>query len=52
MNLSDAELALLLCLTCLLLVPLSIWVCHGLTQRVASVRAAVTWRPRPRELKR
>jgi hypothetical protein len=46
MNLSVAELALLLCLTCLLLIPLLIWACHHLAQRVADARRALTWRPR------
>jgi hypothetical protein len=52
MNLSVAEMTFLLCLTCLLLVPLLIWACHRLGQRVDDARIAPTWRPKPRELKR
>jgi hypothetical protein len=52
MNLSVAETTFLLCLTCLLLVPLLIWACHDLERRFADARGAVTWRPKPRELKR
>ena len=45
-ELSVAALTFLLCLTCLLLVPLLIRACHDLAQRVDHARAALTWRPR------
>jgi hypothetical protein len=51
MDLSVAESTFLLCLTCLLLVPLLIWACHRLEQRVADARSALKWRPRPRTAK-
>ena len=44
--LSVAVLTLLLCLICLLLIPLLIWVCHDLARRVADARGALTWKPR------
>jgi hypothetical protein len=45
MNLSVEGAAFLLCLTCLLLIPLLIWACHHLDQRVDDARAALGRRP-------
>jgi hypothetical protein len=49
-DLSVAGLTFLLCLTCLLLIPLLILACHDLAQRVDRARDALTWRAR--QLKR
>jgi hypothetical protein len=42
MILSVAVLTLLLCLICLLLIPLLIWVCQGVAQRVDHARGVLT----------